>query len=302
MTLILDYAWQKPTPAQIKAAGYSGVLRYLSPDASKNLSAAERDGLLAAGLSIGVVWESTANRASQGILAGAADVAAAETQARSLGLPAGVPIFYAVDFDADPASVAPYFAGVMGHASHTVGVYGSARVIEGTNVPWKWQTVAWSGGRVSGAAHIYQRLSATVPHPIPSSDENLLLHPVPMWSRFAPPPMPPVPPLVIPRDPALIKRLQVAVRCVEDGFMGTNTATASDVIIEGKRADTRYLQWHCGLNGSAVDGVWGPTSQAAWLAAIAKIQAVIGVTADGSWGPISQARWVSVFNANYLKA
>lgn len=115
-------------------------------------------------------------------------------------------------------------------------------------------------------------------------------------------PVPPVPPVVIARDVALTKRLQTAVRVTPDGFFGTNTATAADVIIEGKRADTKYLQWHCGLDGAAVDGIWGPNSDAARLATIAKIQYVIGVVADSVWGPASQARWVSVFNANYLKA
>lgn len=178
MSALIDYAWQKPSPAQIAAAGYTGVLRYLSFDASKNLSPAERDGLLAAGLAIGLVWETTATRAGQGYSAGQQDVQAAEAQANALGYPAGCPIFYAVDYAAAPAAVVPYFQGVQGLASHPVGVYGSASVIEAVPATWKWQTVAWSGGRVSSQAHIYQTLDAT----LPGCDHNRVLQPVPLWT------------------------------------------------------------------------------------------------------------------------
>jgi hypothetical protein len=186
MTLILDYAWAKPTPAAIKAAGYSGVMRYLSPDSTKNLSKPEATALLAAGLSIGLIWESTANRAGQGFAAGAADAATAEAQATALGYPFSAALFYAVDFDGGVAAVAPYFAGVASRAARPVGVYGSARVVEGVAVLWKWQACAWSAGRVSASAHLYQRLRATVPNPLPSTDENIILHPFPMWTTPAP--------------------------------------------------------------------------------------------------------------------
>jgi len=116
-------------------------MRYLSPGANpKNLTAVERDQLLAAGLSIGLVWESSASRAGQGFLAGATDARAAETEANALGLPVRCPVFYAVDFDASAGAVAPYFAGVNSVAGHPVGVYGSANVIEGVAAAFKWQT------------------------------------------------------------------------------------------------------------------------------------------------------------------
>ena len=183
MTLILDYAWAKPTPAAIKAAGYSGVMRYLSPDATKNLTKAEATGLLATGLSIGLVWESTASRAGQGFAAGAADAATAEAQATAIGYPFSAALFYAVDFDAAPAAVAPYFAGIASRAARPVGIYGSARVVEGVSAAWKWQACAWSAGRVSASAHLYQRLRATVAHPISGTDENIILHDFPMWTN-----------------------------------------------------------------------------------------------------------------------
>ena len=182
MTLLIDYAWAKPAPDAIKAAGYSGVMRYLSNDPTKNLTVAEAAGLLAAGLSVGLVWETISARAGQGFAAGAADAATAEAAATALGYPFYAAIFYAVDYDADPAAVAPYFAGVNSRAARPVGVYGSARVVEGTAVPWKWQTSAWSAGRVSASAHLYQRQRATVAHPLPSTDENVVIAPFPIWT------------------------------------------------------------------------------------------------------------------------
>ena len=178
MSALVDYAWQKPSPAQIVAAGYTGVLRYLSFDASKNLSPAERDGLLAAGLAIGLVWETTATRAGQGYGAGQQDVQAAEAQANALGYPAGCPIFYAVDYDAAVSAVLPYFQGVVGLAHHPVGVYGSANIIEGVPVPWKWQTLAWSYKRVSSQAHIYQNGGPT----LPGCGYDAVLKPIPLWT------------------------------------------------------------------------------------------------------------------------
>ena len=165
MTLILDYSFARPNPAAMKAAGYSGVMRYLSYDSTKNLSKTEAIGLHAAGLDIGLVWETTATRAGEGSIAGAVDAIAAEAQATALGYPADAVIFYGVDYDAAPQAVAPYFAGVKSKARRPVGVYGSKRVVEGVAAPWKWQACAWSAGLVSTQAHLYQRLHATARAP-----------------------------------------------------------------------------------------------------------------------------------------
>jgi hypothetical protein len=182
VTLVLDYAWARPNPLGILAAGYSGVMRYLSNDPSKNLSKTEARALLAAGLSIGLVWETTAKRASEGFAAGNADAAAAEAQARALGYPISCPIFYAVDYDALPAASWGYFSGVRARAKYPIGVYGSFRVVEASPAPWKWQAAAWSSGKVSKLTHLYQRVEKTVKHPIANTDENVICKPFPMWT------------------------------------------------------------------------------------------------------------------------
>jgi hypothetical protein len=204
MTLILDYSFARPKPATIKLAGYSGVMRYLSnqhPPNPKDLTKPEAVALHAARLSIGLIWETYAKRAGEGTVAGEEDARAADAQADALGYPRDLPIFYAVDFDAAPTAVVPYFAGVRTASQRPVGVYGSARVVEGIHsagVPYVWQTCAWSAGKVSSIAHLYQRLHATVAHPVSGTDENELLRPFPMWTPVPPLPVPPVPPVPIP--------------------------------------------------------------------------------------------------------
>jgi len=183
--LLVDYSFARPDPAAIKAAGYVGVMRYLSNTPGKNLSAAERDALHAAGLSIGLVWETTASRAGQGLLAGRADAQAACAQAKALGYPINCPLFFAVDYDAAPSAVAPYFVGIKAVATYPVGVYGSYRIVEASSVPYHWQASAWSGGKVSSRAHLYQRLRPTVAHPVAGADENLLITPLPLWTPTA---------------------------------------------------------------------------------------------------------------------
>lgn len=177
--LVVDYSWARPDLDAIKAAGALAVVRYLARKVdAKLLQAGERDALHAAGLGIGLVWETTAARSGEGPAAGLADVADAERLADTLGAPPWVPIFYAVDFDATADQVRPYMRAVLDNARRPVGLYGSFRVVEGLpEVPWVWQCSAWSYGRRSTRAHLYQRVGGTVP----GTDDNELLRPIPFW-------------------------------------------------------------------------------------------------------------------------
>lgn len=164
-TLGIDYAWSKPRPAAIKAAGYAFVCRYLSNDPKKNLTAAEAGALHALGISVAVVWEATANRALGGAAAGATDGREAKTQAATCGLPDSAAIYYAVDFDAQPgqfpAIVAYQQAFASAIAPHPVGVYGGVAVVSymtGHGARYGWQTAAWSRGQRTGAASLFQRV------------------------------------------------------------------------------------------------------------------------------------------------
>lgn len=156
----VDIAWARPTVAQIKATGAKWVARYLSTDSSKNLTPAEVREYAAAGIGTVVVWETTAGRATAGYAAGVADARAAQAQRQTDGLPAAMPIHFAVDEDTSWASVAPYLAGAASVVGKPLtGVYGGFAVVEGAHAAgyrFLWQTVAWSGGRWSRWATIRQ--------------------------------------------------------------------------------------------------------------------------------------------------
>lgn len=325
-TLLVDYSMAKPSAATIKAAGYAGAMRYLSTDPSKNLTPAERDALLNAGLSIGLVWETYATRAGAGAAAGAADAKAAEAQAKALGLPAGLPIFYAVDFGANPAAVKPYFLGVKSAAARPVGIYGSISVVDtaltGGWATYGWQTVAWSAGKVSTIAHLYQRLKATVAHPIPGTDENIVLRPFPMWTKAAPvPPKPPVPPApkppvppapkppvppapkppVSPYSVATVKAWQSLMRVTADGKWGSGTDTPSANFRAAARGQAFNVKMVQAIIGTKVDGIWGPASKAALKVRTSMAQQILKVGADGVWGPATDAAYTKFRNQFYGK-
>jgi hypothetical protein len=161
----VDYAWGRPGPAALKKAGAKFACRYLSHDTSgKNLTRAEANVLSDAGISLVVVWESTASRALAGHAAGVADAKSAVAQAQVCGMPAGRPIYFAVDFDAtagQQSAINSYLDGaasVLGRAR--VGLYAGyyvvKRAFDAHKITWGWQTYAWSGGHWDSRAHIQQ--------------------------------------------------------------------------------------------------------------------------------------------------
>jgi hypothetical protein len=162
-----------PEIAGLKAAKVEFACRYLSHDASKNLTFAQAKRLAFAGIDLVVVWETAANRALGGRTAGVSDAQAALTQAMGCGMPAGCPIYFAVDFDEtqeQAKAVAEYFRGVhsvldfagpagMPHPV-PVGVYGGywsvRRLFNAGLVRYGWQTYAWSGGQWERRAQLRQ--------------------------------------------------------------------------------------------------------------------------------------------------
>ena len=160
----VDYAFGRPTPATLNAAGVRFVCRYLSHSPAKNLTAAEARALSDAGLWIVAVWETTAQRALDGRKAGAADAAEALAQAQACGMPAGRPVYFAVDWDASSdqqAAINAYLDGaasVLGRAH--VGIYGGygpvSRALDAGTATWAWQTYAWSESRWDPRAQLQQ--------------------------------------------------------------------------------------------------------------------------------------------------
>lgn len=189
--LIIDYAWAKPDPAQIKANGYVGVVRYLSHDASKSLSAAEREALHAQGLGISLVFEDGAQRALGGAADGKADGLFANAQADALGFPRSLPLFYAVDFNVTAAQLPIVLAYIVaaGATGRRAAGYGSTALVNylmAHGVGDDWQTCAWSSGIVNDKAVLYQRLRPTTGL-AGSFDEDVVLTPHPDFLWFPTP-------------------------------------------------------------------------------------------------------------------
>lgn len=215
-TLAVDYSDADPTPSTIRGHGYVGAGRYIALGTSnKHLEHAEVRALHAAGLGIWVIGEGLANRATAGHAAGVTDARAVLAAANALGVPKACPLFLAVDFDAAPDAVRPYFEGAKTVLGKRLGVYGGIRVTMGLRdlCDWRWQTAAWSGGRLDPQAHIYQRVKMT--NPISGCDENVICRPIPLWTgkgavTFAPPTPAPDPRPVAPSRPGPNVRAAVA--------------------------------------------------------------------------------------------
>lgn len=196
MTLLVDYSYARPSPAAIKAAGYAGVMRYLT-GAGKAVATTEIAALHAAGLAVGFVYEgdgpTRTTRALEGYAAGQEDGRTALTVATALGIPPTVCLYFAVDTDTTADKVAAYFQGVASVLlGRPAGVYGSYQVVDGTVraglAAYGWQTVAWSAGKVSAVACLYQRNTHPGP-PIAGSspadtDEDAVLQAD--WGGWAP--------------------------------------------------------------------------------------------------------------------
>lgn len=159
----LDYSSSKPSLAAVKAAGYGFVVRYAATT-QKGITKSETAAIRAAGLSLALVFESYAQRASEGRLAGRTDALTALAVANAIGFPDTRPIYFAVDWNAGSAQQAvidEYLRGagdVLGMAR--IGVYGSYGVVNrchaADSARWFWQTYAWSAGKISQYAHFRQ--------------------------------------------------------------------------------------------------------------------------------------------------
>lgn len=163
----VDFAIGRPGGKAIREAGFSFCLRYTpyQGDQGKGLSRAEIADYHGAGLGIGQVFESTAGRMFEGYPAGVEDALIVRLACVALEWPTSRPVYFACDIDAhDPAQLAlihDYMRGVLSErALLLVGIYGAYDVIEAAHAggfaSWFWQCLAWSGGRLHPARHLYQ--------------------------------------------------------------------------------------------------------------------------------------------------
>jgi hypothetical protein len=181
MAIVVDYSFGRPPLKDLKDAGVVGIMRYLSYDSAKNLSVSELASIQALGIDVGIVWETTADRASKGSSAGSSDATEAIRQANALGL--DCPIYFAVDFDATETqqlAINAYFSAcsaIIGfdRMGAYAGYWPLKRLFDAHLIKYGWQTLAWSGGNRENRAHLYQngqQLLGTDVNEILKSDWN----------------------------------------------------------------------------------------------------------------------------------
>lgn len=148
------------------AVGIKFAARYLVPVqyAWKRLTRAEAEAITAAVIQIVSVFQRGKNDAAGGAINGIRDGMTAYEEAKLIDQPEGTAIYFAVDYNAQPKDYDVIEAYLRAAATklpgYEVGVYASYAVVEemARRCACKhfWQTYAWSGGKRSEKANIYQ--------------------------------------------------------------------------------------------------------------------------------------------------
>jgi hypothetical protein len=187
-------------PAAIKAAGYSAVNRYL-----RNLTAAEADGYLKAGLGVATIFETNAQESLGGAPSGATDGETAVAQAKSVGQQPGSLHWVNLSDFAPPPSDIPqilaYWRAYKADASYLqVGGYATGYVIDqlvkaGETGPW-WQNAmndsGWLGTTLHPQTSLYQDTSPTLPAIAGAAgqyDQDVIIDSSLRWWTLDPPPV-----------------------------------------------------------------------------------------------------------------
>lgn len=207
---VLDAAYPAWTIPELANPQIAGVIRYVGDEASsKNMRPREFSELVAAGVRVGTVFETSGTDYVGGYAQGVTDGRKARTAAHGLGFPDSRPIFCTVDRGDGPnPTIVDYERGFnvgAGFGHWLEGFYGD-RALAGLLfsagvVGWYWQTNArgWPGDATDDPrAAIIQRTSKSFPQIPPGSyDESDVFatdwgqYPAPASPVPAPPPPPP---------------------------------------------------------------------------------------------------------------
>lgn len=161
----VDYAWSRPSPAGLWAAGKVFACRYVGQgSAGKRLTAAEAGALRAAGVAIVSNVEGTADGLLGGFSVGRTWAQTAHAEAVACGMPPSRPIYLSADFDVTATQWSSVRSALLGAADvlgiDRVGVYGSYNACAWARrdgvARWFWQTYAWSAGNWAPGVHIQQ--------------------------------------------------------------------------------------------------------------------------------------------------
>jgi hypothetical protein len=165
----VDYSFDPPSPAALKAAGKTFAMVYVGPGSEgKQVDSWERDQLWANGIAICLLAEGTEQGALGGTSVGVQHARTVQADLEELKVPSSIPIYFAVDFNATATqwpAVASYFRGaasVLGPAR--IGLYGGywqvSWGVRDNIAAYFFQTYAWS--TINGAltwhpaAHVQQ--------------------------------------------------------------------------------------------------------------------------------------------------
>lgn len=152
-----DYSWSRPDPPTMAAAGIKAVGRYLW-DGGKGVTVAEIKALWAAGIGVWLGYEANSGNHLLGAAQGTRDGVDARRLLAELSeiIPAGAPIYFACDQQVSDSMLQVVLAYLNAAKAQSPGAscYAQASVVDAWGPAW--QTLAWSGGRVSANAVIYQ--------------------------------------------------------------------------------------------------------------------------------------------------
>lgn len=193
---LIDYAMRQIPAQDIRAAGYSGVINYVStsrPGSSfgaKPITLPYARALTAAGLVIvsnyqyGKPGGTAPSDFTRGFAGGVADAHTAWHLHTAAGGSHSAPIYFSVDDDIDRTTwnnvALQWFRGINSVLGvQRTGIYGGVNpcqwaaadgVIGRSRSPghlWAWQTRSWSHGQIYRAAVLYQRVVSTASNPGP---------------------------------------------------------------------------------------------------------------------------------------
>ena len=193
---LIDFAMHQIPAQDIRAAGHSGVINYVSlsrPGSSfgaKPITRPYAQSLTAAGLAIvsnyqyGKPGGTAPSDFTRGFAGGVSDAHTAWQLHTAAGGGQSAPIFFTIDDDINRDTwnnvALQWFRGINSVLGvQRTGIYGGINtcqwaaadgVIGNSRTPgrrWAWQTRSWSHGDVDPAAVLYQRIVSTASNPGP---------------------------------------------------------------------------------------------------------------------------------------
>lgn len=187
----LDYSAGRPGGAALKAAGVTGVLRYLwAGSSSKLITAAEYQDLVANGIRVALVVEQSVDDAWKAVddyAQGQSWASSARSTARALGIPDTVPIAAAADAHASGSQITDAVAYVKGFRDvlglQRTGIYGFREVVTAVRsagvASWFWLCGSAPSTSDQTWLHFWQRNDGTTTVSGVTADINVQYQPLP---------------------------------------------------------------------------------------------------------------------------